>query len=246
MIHNKLMVSRIRLQGIELKKTGQNKFAGYSYFELGDFLPAIQTIMAEVGICGVVSYTNEYAALTLTDIDDGTQIVITSPMSKAELKGAHPIQNLGAVETYQRRYLWMTAMEIVEHDALDSSKPADKVQPAQEDDEEVAARLSVAEPPKKPRLTTVARVKADVIPPPYVETSPEWTITVHAKDQEDWGELLSGATKLKLTFATSEEQVREMFKVNRSLYEAAKVDLPEIYANIMDMFKTANKKFKDQ
>jgi len=46
---------------------------------------------------------------------------ITSPMAEANLKGAHPIQNLGAVETYTRRYLWVTAMEIVEHDALDSS-----------------------------------------------------------------------------------------------------------------------------
>lgn len=247
MIHNKLMVSRIRLQGTKLQKTGQNKFAGYSYFELGDFLPAIQTIMAEVGICGVVSYTNEYAILTLTDIDDGTQIVITSPMSKAELKGAHPIQNLGAVETYQRRYLWMTAMEIVEHDALDSSKPVDKVQAApKEDDEEVAARLSVAEPPKKPRFTPVARVKGDVLPQPYVETSPEWTITVHAEDPEAHNELLIAATKLKLTFAKSEDDVTEMFKVNRPLYGAAKLDSPETYDKLMDMFKEAKKTFKDQ
>jgi hypothetical protein len=42
-------------------------------------------------------------------------------MAEANLKGTHPIQNLGAVETYQRRYLWMTAMEIVEHDALDAT-----------------------------------------------------------------------------------------------------------------------------
>jgi hypothetical protein len=244
MIHNKLMVSRIRLQGTELRKTGQNKFAGYSYFELGDFLPAIQTIMAEVGICGVVSYTNEYAVLTLTDIDDGTQIVITSPMSKAELKGAHPIQNLGAVETYQRRYLWMTAMEIVEHDALDSSKPADKV--PQEDDEEVAARLSVAEPPKKPKFTPMARVRGDVLPPPYVETSPEWTITIHAEDPVAHNELLIAATKLKLTFAKSEDDVTEMFKVNRPLYGAAKLDSPETYGELMDMFKETKKKFKDQ
>jgi hypothetical protein len=44
-------------------------------------------------------------------------------MADANLKGCHPIQNLGAVETYNRRYLWVTAMEIVEHDALDSSEP---------------------------------------------------------------------------------------------------------------------------
>jgi len=36
------------------------------------------------------------------------------------------VQNIGAVETYQRRYLWGTAMEIVEHDAIDSSPPVEK------------------------------------------------------------------------------------------------------------------------
>jgi len=123
MVHKKLMQARISLQEEPLKKSGHNKFAGYSYFELGDFIPTINKIFNEVGLCGVVSYDTEIASLTITDTDDGTNIVITSPMAEANLKGCHPIQNLGAVETYTRRYLWVTAMEIVEHDALDSSAP---------------------------------------------------------------------------------------------------------------------------
>ena len=123
MVHKKLMQARIILQNTPLKKSGHNKFAGYSYFELGDFMPEINAIFNEVGLCGVVSYDSEIASLTITDTDDGTSLVITSPMAEANLKGCHPIQNLGAVETYTRRYLWVTAMEIVEHDALDSSAP---------------------------------------------------------------------------------------------------------------------------
>ena len=123
MVHKKLMNARMALQSMQLKKTGHNKFAGYQYFELGDFLPQINEIFHSLGLCGVISYTKDYADLTITDVDDGTCIVVTSPMVEANLKGAHAIQNLGAVETYQRRYLWMTAMEIVEHDALDSSAP---------------------------------------------------------------------------------------------------------------------------
>ena len=119
------MQARIKLQGTQLKKSGLNKFAGYSYFELGDFLPEIQNIFNNLGLCGVVSYDTTHATLCITDVDDGTQIVITSPMAEANLKGTHPIQNLGAVETYQRRYLWMTAMEIVEHDILDASSGSD-------------------------------------------------------------------------------------------------------------------------
>jgi hypothetical protein len=123
MVHKKLMQARIMLQNAPLKKSGHNKFAGYSYFELGDFIPTINSIFNEIGLCGVVSYDAEIASLTITDVDDGTNIIITSPMADANLKGCHPIQNLGAVETYTRRYLWVTAMEIVEHDALDSSAP---------------------------------------------------------------------------------------------------------------------------
>ncbi len=120
-VHKKLMQARIKLQQVKLKKSGLNKFAGFEYFELGDFLPTVQSIFAEIGLCGVVSYDKDLATLTITDIDDNSQIIITTPMAEANLKGVHPIQNMGAVETYSRRYLWVTALEIVEHDALDAT-----------------------------------------------------------------------------------------------------------------------------
>lgn len=122
-VHKKLMQARIQLQGTKLSKSGKNKFANYSYFELGDFLPTIQDIFNQIGLCGYVSFGKDLATLTITDVDGGGEITITSPMAEANLKGTHPIQNLGAVETYNRRYLWMAAMEIVEHDILDASKP---------------------------------------------------------------------------------------------------------------------------
>ena len=122
-VHKKLMQARIQLQGTKLTKSGKNKFAGYSYFELGDFLPTIQDIFNQIGLCGYISFGKDLATLTITDVDGGGEIVITSPMAEANLKGAHPIQSLGAVETYNRRYLWMAALEVVEHDILDASKP---------------------------------------------------------------------------------------------------------------------------
>jgi len=125
-VHTKLMQARVALQKQEIKKSGRNTFANYSYMELGDFLIPTQTIFAELGLCGVVSFSAEYATLVITDTDDGSKIVITSPMGSAALKGCHEVQNIGAVETYQRRYLWVTAMEIVEHDALDCSPPVEK------------------------------------------------------------------------------------------------------------------------
>lgn len=123
-VHAKLMQARIKLHGLEIKKSGRNEFAKYNYMELGDFLIPTQQIFAELGLCGVVSFTADVATLTITDVEDDTgSIVITSPMGSASLKGCHEVQQIGAVESYQRRYLWVTAMEIVEHDAIDSSAP---------------------------------------------------------------------------------------------------------------------------
>jgi SpoU rRNA methylase family enzyme len=126
-VYTKLMQARLKLQSTALNKSGHNKFAGYKYFELGDFLPTIQNIFNELGLCGVVSYTQDLATLTITDGTDN--IVITSPMGSAALKGCHEVQNIGAVETYQRRYLWVTAMEIVEHDVLDAVTGTDSGTP---------------------------------------------------------------------------------------------------------------------
>lgn len=128
-VYKKLMQARLMLQNTKLEKSGHNKFAGYKYFELGDFLPTVQNIFVEVRLCGVVSYTQELATLTIFDIDEGSSIVITSPMGSAALKGCHEVQNIGAVETYQRRYLWVTAMEIVEHDVLDATTGTDSGTP---------------------------------------------------------------------------------------------------------------------
>ena len=129
-VHKKIMQARISLQNSKLTKSGNNKFAGYKYFELGDFLPAAQRIFAELELCGIVSFGDEEATLTITDTEDNSQIVITSPMSTAALKGCHAVQNLGAVQTYIRRYLWVAALEIVEHDAIDMT--TGKAEPEQE------------------------------------------------------------------------------------------------------------------
>ena len=124
-IHSKLMKARLKLQDTHLTKSGHNKFAGYKYFELGDFLPTIQKICNDVGICGHITFYTDIAILSITDIDDASQFIeFKCPMSTAALKGCHDVQNLGAVLTYIRRYLWVNAFEIVESDVVDASAGA--------------------------------------------------------------------------------------------------------------------------
>jgi len=125
-VYRKLGVARQRLRGQILKKSGHNKFAGYNYFELGDFLHPTLNIFDDLGLIGIVSFTKEQAELCIVDLEGGGEIVITSPFGSAALKGCHEVQNMGAVQTYLRRYLWVAALEIVEHDALDGTVGSDK------------------------------------------------------------------------------------------------------------------------
>jgi hypothetical protein len=126
-VYQKLNAARAKFHSIELKKSGHNKFAGYKYFELGDFIIPALEIFKEFGLTGIISFGKETADLRIINTDKPEEvIVIESPMSTAALKGCHEVQNLGAVQTYLRRYLWVAALEIVEHDALDSSKPIEE------------------------------------------------------------------------------------------------------------------------
>jgi hypothetical protein len=126
-VYQKLNDARHKFHSQELKKSGHNKFAGYQYFELGDFVVPALAIFKEVGLTSVISFGADQAVMQIINTDKPEEsIYITSPMSEANLKGCHPVQNLGAVQTYTRRYLWVAALEIVEHDALDSSKPIEE------------------------------------------------------------------------------------------------------------------------
>lgn len=124
-VYKKLQEARVELQNADLKKSGKNTYSGYSYFTLEDFLPATQRIFAKKQLCGIVSFNENLASLVIMDYEFGGVIQIHSPMGSANLKGCHEVQNIGAVETYQRRYLWMAAMELVEEDEIDTNTGRD-------------------------------------------------------------------------------------------------------------------------
>ena len=119
-VHSKLNQARIKFHSLPLKKSGHNKFAGYRYFELGDFLVPALKICDEVGISCTISFASDNATMRIVDIEDCSAIILNSPMADASTKGQLPIQSLGSQHTYLRRYLWMLALEIVEHDAIDA------------------------------------------------------------------------------------------------------------------------------
>lgn len=234
-VHKKLMAARVTLQSMDLKKSGRNTFQNYSYFELGDFIPHIQEIFNEIGLCGVVSFNTEYAQLCITDTDDGTVIVITSPMAEAALKGAQPIQLMGSIQTYQRRYLWMAAMELTEHDTIDMT-PAPEPKQAPKPVATQTPAPVVKEAPKP------VKQRPDPIPPQHVEPD-AWTIIIDAPDDATWVDMMVAANDLKISLATSAEQLKDMFQANKASYDKLKAINPSVYADVIENFTKAKRSF---
>jgi hypothetical protein len=220
------MAARLELQGRKLNKSGHNKFAGYKYFELGDFLPSIQEIFAQQGLCGVVSYLPDVAVLTITDMDDGTYIHVNSPMSSAALKGCHEVQNLGAVQTYLRRYLWVTAMEIVEHDALDATTGSETVNAKQP-----------FKPATKADITPVAQA-----PKVLAGKEGEWQLKVVEDADGNWAGAVKAATDVCLGIAEKVEDVNNIFKNNRLIYDKLKEENKVVYDEILAQLKATKEK----
>ena len=119
-IYQKLMEVRTNFHKLELKKSGHNKFANFKYFELGDFLVPATKLLNEIGLCPIITFTDELAKMTLVNTDNPSETIeFTSPMRDLELKGANSMQSLGGCETYQTRYLYIQLLNIVENDSFD-------------------------------------------------------------------------------------------------------------------------------
>lgn len=129
-LYEKLTNIKEEISQAKLKKSGLNKFSGFSYYELSDFLPTIITLCKKYKVCTYTSYTPELATLTAVNAEKADeQLTISSPMKEIELKGCNAIQALGGIETYSRRYLYLAMFDIVENDSFDSV--AGKEQPKQ-------------------------------------------------------------------------------------------------------------------
>jgi hypothetical protein len=217
-VYRKLQAARAEFLLTPIKKSGQNKYAGFEYFELSDFIPAVSKIFDTAGLCGVVRFTDTEASLTVYDADGDGSIVFTSPFVMAENAKGQAIQSLGSTHTYFRRYLWLLAMDIVEVDLVDAAAPA--------------------EPVKKPKPVE-SKEKQTV-----QGKDRDWQIKIEEKDGE-WQHGMADATKILLTFAESADSVIKIFQTNRNLYDKLKEEHADIYADVMQLFTAAKAKFKE-
>lgn len=162
-------INRIRMDWLEanVQKSGINRFAEYKYFELSDIVPVIMPLCEKYGLITLFDFDEETAYMKVIDTNLGENnfgaaiVTFRSPMRKLAVKGMNEIQALGGVETYQRRYLYMMFLDIVEQDAFDATngKP--------EDDEPKAATKTTtktttkSEPAKKSNRPASATERAE-------------------------------------------------------------------------------------
>lgn len=126
----KIQKCRVELQNKNLKKSGNNKFANFKYYELSDFLPTVNELFDKYKLFSQFTLNENTATLEIYDTEKTymrgefeyyDSVVFTIPSEKVEIKGSNAIQNLGGSNTYLRRYLYLNALEIVENDLYDAT-----------------------------------------------------------------------------------------------------------------------------
>jgi hypothetical protein len=228
-VYRKLQAARHELVNSGIKKTGHNKFGGWYYYELGDFIPTVHKIFDAVGLCGVVTF-GEMAMLTVYDTDDGSSVQFFSPIVYAENSKGQAIQVLGSTHTYLRRYLWLLAMEITESDHIDSQQQ-----------EEKPVKIEKPKPAAKP--PAVIEGKSD-----GSKDDGEWFMRITAEEgctMEQWVTAVEDAAEIALEQAKSKKDVTTIFTKNRVIFDRLKAESADAYEALMGKFKTAKESFKE-
>jgi hypothetical protein len=209
-VYKKLSEARVALQSRELTKSGHNKFANYKYFELGDFLPAIQEIFNEVGLVDVISFSDDVATMTIYAHEDGSSVTFTSPMGSATLKGCHEVQNIGAVETYQRRYLYTVSMAVVESDALETTTGSPEIK--------TEIKTVKAEPKAKPDTG-----EAKVIP-----TEPDPSKVLFVDSMIEFSVICGTLSELTSLWKANQTQIDDLKVTEKTEYKRLQAKFAEV------------------
>ncbi len=129
-IHKKVSAIKAEVSKLNLTMSGHNKFVGFDYLELKDFLPALMKLQHEKGVDDTFTFDKERASLTLTCVETGDSKTVSMPFVEAEMLGkggakssVDAIQRMGATATYFRRFLYLAAYGIVESDMASSQEP---------------------------------------------------------------------------------------------------------------------------
>lgn len=187
-VYEKLNAARIKVLEAGMKKTGNNTYTGFSYFELSEILPVVNKVNDEVKLTAVFRFEKDLAVLEIVDAEkpeDRIAFTFAYSPDGAKLGACHKIQNEGAVQTYVKRYLYQNAYEIAEADALESTigKPEKK---APERNQKAGRAQAKAETPKKEK-----KPFSEVMTELWEENPKEYSevMKAHGYDPKDYEEI---------------------------------------------------------
>ena len=125
MLNEKIIKIKNRLYAEKIEKTGKNTFQNFNFFELKDFLPRLIQFMNEEEINDQFTIENNEAILILNYKEEKNTykipfVMFDTPLNKAGKESMQPIQYLGALNTYYKRYLYLNAFSIAENDVIDA------------------------------------------------------------------------------------------------------------------------------
>lgn len=130
MLNEKIIKIKNKLYSEKIEKTGKNTFQNFSFFELRDFLPRLIEFMNEEEINDQFTIENNEAILVLNYKEEKNIykipfVMFDTPLNKSGKESMQPIQYLGALNTYYKRYLYLNAFSIAENDVIDAMEQAE-------------------------------------------------------------------------------------------------------------------------
>lgn len=119
-IYEKVQQIKKKILETNIKKSGNNKFANFKYYELSDFVPHIINYCDEAGLLTTFDFSDTEGVLRIINTEKPEEILeYRVPMRRTDLKGCNEVQALGGSITYLKRYLYMNAFDITENDQFD-------------------------------------------------------------------------------------------------------------------------------
>lgn len=177
-LNESIISIRVNLQNTQIEKSGKSNYGGFKYFELKDFLPALNELMEKENVNDIFTIENGNATLTLIKGDERQSytipfIMFETPINDRGKKQMQDIQYLGALNTYYKRYLYINAFGITDGDIIDNLNPNEETVINEETGEVVAKKpaskgtksKATSEAPKQEtkkypeKLVTVPQIK---------------------------------------------------------------------------------------
>lgn len=142
-LNESIIKIRVKLQNSKIKKSGKNKFAGFEYYELGDFLPKLNELMLEENINDLFTIENDEAKLILIKGEEKQEYkipfrIFETPLTKDGKQSMQDIQYLGALNTYYKRYLYLNAFGITDGEVINLMNLEEIKEPIKQETKEIA------------------------------------------------------------------------------------------------------------